>query len=57
MFGVVDKGLVVTGEFALEPTDVVGAIGATEFVTWLIDVLKLDDVLIDLICCCWAVAM
>lgn len=52
MFGVVDWGLVVTGEFALEPTDVVGAIGAAEFVTWLIDVLKLDDVLIDLICCC-----
>jgi hypothetical protein len=50
MFGVVDRGLVATGE--LEPTDVVGAIGAAEFVTWLIDVLKLDDVLIDLICCC-----
>lgn len=47
----------------LEPTDVVWAIEdcVVKLVTWLIDAagdeLKLVEVLIDLICCCWAVAM
>lgn len=50
MFGVVDKGLKVAGELefeTLEPATVVESIAV-----WLIEELKLVDVLIDLICCC-----